>query len=430
MQSTEAAGPGSSQPWSDARWLAWLCLSRLSFSLIFTVYSAVLPLVKDAWGMSAAQAGLVQSSWHAGYVVSLFVAGRLSERYGAKAVFLGMSYAACASAALFALLADGFWSALLLYGLAAVCSGGSYTPGLTLIAERFEPGRRGRAMGWYLAAASTGYAIALLGAGAVSPLAGWRVALVGAALATVAGALIARRVLRDTKNLVTPPAPHEAGTSSLLAVWRNRPARLAILAYAFHCYELLGMWAWLPAFLAVSAAAGGSGSAGALGFGVALAGLAHLVGTIGSLSGGSLSDRYGRTAVMLGMGLVSLVISFAFGWLLAAPLWLLTVIAVVYNITAIGDSSVYSTALTELVPHRLIGPAYAVRSVLGFGMAAIAPWVFGLVLDFGTPPGGEPGRVAWGLAFTSLAVGALLGPWMSWQLRRTPEGAAMANGKG
>lgn len=430
MPSTAPATPGSAPPMGDARWLAWLCLSRLAFSLIFTVYSAVLPLVKDAWGMSAAEAGLVQSAWHGGYVVSLFVAGRLSERYGAKAVFLGMSYAACASALLFALFADGFRSALLLYGLTAICSGGSYTPGLALIAERFEPGRRGRAMGFYLAAASTGYAIALLGAGAVSPLAGWRAALLGAALATLAGAVLAHWVLRGTPNLVSPPAPGEAAGGSIRAVWRNRPARLAILAYSFHCYELLGMWAWLPAFLAASAAVNGSAGAGAVGFGVALAGVAHLVGTIGSLSGGALSDRYGRTAVMLGMGLASLVFSLAFGWLMAAPLWLLTVIAIVYNITAIGDSSVYSTALTELVPHRLIGPAYAVRSVLGFGMAAVAPWVFGLVLDYGTPAGGEPGRVAWGLAWTSLAMGAVLGPWMSWKLRRTPEGAAMANGKG
>ncbi len=415
---------------SDARWLAWVCLSRLSFALIFTVYSGVLPLVKDAWGMSAAQAGLIQSAWHGSYLVSLFVAGRLSERYGAKAVFLGMNYAACASALLFAVFADGFWSALILYGLTALCSGGSYTPGLTLIAERFEPMRRGRAMGFYLAAASTGYALALFGAGAISPAFGWRAALIGAALATLVGAVIARWVLRATPNLVSPPTPELAGQSSLLAVWRNRPARLAILAYAFHCYELLGMWAWLPAYLAMAVAHDRALSAGAVGFGVALAGLAHLVGTLGSMSGGTLSDRYGRTAVMLGMGLTSLAISLVFGWLIAAPLWLLTIIAILYNITAIGDSSVYSTALTELVPHRLIGPAYAVRSVFGFGMGAIAPWVFGLVLDFGTPSGGEPGRLAWVLAWTSLAVGAVLGPWMSWKLRQTPEGAAMAGGKG
>jgi MFS family permease len=429
MQSTGHATTGAAPALTDYRWLAWLCLSRLAFALIFTVYSGVLPLVKESWDMSAAQAGLIQSAWHGSYLVSLFAAGRLSERYGAKAVFLAMNYAACASALLFAFFANGFWSALILYGLTALCSGGSYTPALTLIAERFEPGRRGRAMGFYLAAASTGYALALFGAGIISPVAGWRSALVGAAMATLAGVVLARWVLRGTANLVSPPVPAEADGGSIRAVWRNRPARLAILAYAFHCYELLGMWAWLPAYLATAAALDRSHTVGAIGIGVVMAGVAHLVGTIGSMSGGTLSDRYGRTAVMLGMGLTSLVISLVFGWLMAAPLWALTIVAIIYNITAIGDSSVYSTALTELVPHRLIGSAYAVRSVLGFGMGAIAPWVFGLVLDFGTPAGGVPGRLAWGLAWTSLALGGLLGPWMSWQLRRTPEGAAMANGK-
>jgi hypothetical protein len=33
-----------------------------------------------------------------------------------------------------------------------------------------------------------------------------------------------------------------------------------------------------------------------------------------------------------------------------------------YNLMALGDSSVYSTALTELVPQRLLGVAYSLRS--------------------------------------------------------------------
>src|SRR5215213_4830386 len=88
---------------SDTSWLVLLCTSRVGFSLIFTVYSASLPLLLGAWHMTAAQAGLVQSGWHVGYLISLFVAGMLTDRIGARKTFLLMSVAACAAAVLFSI---------------------------------------------------------------------------------------------------------------------------------------------------------------------------------------------------------------------------------------------------------------------------------------------------------------------------------------
>ena len=65
-------------------WLAMLCLSRLSLSLIFNAYAGVMPLVREDWHMSAAKAATIQSAWHLGYLVSLFVVGILADRYGAR----------------------------------------------------------------------------------------------------------------------------------------------------------------------------------------------------------------------------------------------------------------------------------------------------------------------------------------------------------
>jgi hypothetical protein len=44
----------------------------------------------------------------------------------------------------------------------------------------------------------------------------------------------------------------------------------------------------------------------------------------------------------------------------------------------------------------------------------------------GTPWSSE--RLAWGLAWTSLGLGALLSPLMNWWLRRRPEAVRMARG--
>src|ERR1035437_2851589 len=120
---------------TDARWIASMCFARVGFALIFVAYSASLGLLKQAWALSSAQAGLIQSAWHVGYLVSLFGIGFLADRYGAKRTFLATSIAACASGLAFAAFANGFRSALLLHGLAGLCSGGSYTPGMTLVAR-------------------------------------------------------------------------------------------------------------------------------------------------------------------------------------------------------------------------------------------------------------------------------------------------------
>ena len=413
---------------TDGRWIASLCLARVGFALIFVAYSATLGLLKQEWGLSSAQAGLIQSAWHVGYLVSLFAIGFLADRYGAKRTFLATSVAACASGLAFALFANGFVSALLLHGLAGLCSGGSYTPGMTLVAERFPAVRRGRVMGYYLAAASLGYALSLWLSSVLVVTAGWRTALLACALGPVAASMLAAWVLRGTRNVVHP-AGHPNPLRALAEVWRNKPAMLAVWAYVFHSWELLGMWAWLPTYLGVVLAYGGTGGTGMAGLGIAFAALTYLLSMAGSIGGGMLSDRWGRTAVILLMSLASLICSFTFGWLIAAPAWIVIAVAIAYNLTAIGDSSIYSTALTELVPGHCLGAAWALRSVLGFGFGAISPWVFGLVLDLGQGAGGARADAAWGWAWTALGLGAMLGPIATLRLRALRESVQMAGGK-
>jgi MFS family permease len=414
---------------SDAVWLIGLCLSRIGFGFVFTAYSAALPLLKTDWNMSASEAGLVQSAWHAGYLISLFAVGFMTDRHGAKRTYLAGSILACASAILFALYANSTISGMLLYGFTGLCSGASYTPGLTLVAERFASHQRGRAMGWFLASASLGYGVSLIMSGLLMPRVGWRGAFIATACGPLIATVISFRTLRATPNLVHPLSRSTPPGFSLLAVWRNKPAMLLIWAYVFHAWELLGLWAWLPAYLAASITHGGSMTMQAAGAGALCTALTYITSMSGSIYGGALSDRWGRTRMIQWGACLSLLCSFTFGWMIMLPLWLLVAVAAFYNITAIADSSIYSTALTELVPPQYLGSAYALRSLLGFGAGIISPWVFGLAFDWarGGPLHSE--AMAWGLAWTSLGVGALLGPLMTHKLRGTPEASGMAGGK-
>ena len=209
--------------------------------------------------------------------------------------------------------------------------------------------------------------------------------------------------LRDTPNVVHQHARSEPSLRAL----RNNPDAVRLIAgYTGHSWELLGMWQWLPAFLAASLALAGDelGRAAALGAGFSAA--MHVCGSFASSSMGSLSDRLGRPRVLFALGLLGAAFSMSIGWLVAAPFALLLVLALGYGFVAVGDSPVLSTALTEAVPAEHLGAALATRSILGFGGGAVAPVVFGGVLD-ATGPIGAPG-LAWGLAFVSLGVGGLV----------------------
>jgi len=156
-------------------------------------------------------------------------------------------------------------------------------------------------------------------------------------------------------------------------------------------------------FLRQAPGGGGRGQS----WGIGVAGLAHVLGAAGSIIGGTASDRWGRARVMLVASCLSLAGSFLFGWMWAWPLWLLVSIGAFYNLCAITDSSVYSTALAEVVPTSRLGTAYSVRSVMGFATGAISPVVFGAALDFGGAslagarrcPGRSPGAPRASAAF-------------------------------
>ena len=407
----------SLQPGSGG-WLAALCASRLLAASWFVAYSAVLPLTRAEWGLSASEAGMIQSAFHLGYLSSLFIVGFLADHVGAKRTFLLSGIAAWASPLLFVAYASGFSSALWLHALTGLCQGGSYTPVLALINDNVARERRGRAMGMLIAASSAGYAVALGIAALVLMFAGWRAALGAIAALPLAAWVLALACTRQTPNVVHPRPGGEPLLATLPAVLKNRKGMLSVWGYTFHNWELLGLWAWLPAFLTAALVGSGVSTAEAAATGLAFAALTYVANIGGSIAGGTMADRWGRTQTILLWSCVSLALSFTIGWLIALPIGLLVTLACLYNFAGIADSSTHSTVLAESVPPHYLGVAYAVRSVIGFGAGAVSPVVFGLALDLagGTRQTSDP--FAWGVAWATLGLGAALGPFATLKLHR------------
>jgi MFS family permease len=403
-------------PGSDA-WLFAICLSRVGVFMVYIAYAATMPVLQREWAMSATAAGAIASAFQIAYAVALMGCSELADRVGARRIFTAGTVACAAGAALFAALARDYWSALALYPLLALALGGTYTTGMLLIAENVPVARRGRAMGFYIAGHSLGLALALVLTGSAIPRGGYPLAFWLLAAGPIAGGVVAWPALRATKNVVTP----RTGGRFTGSVLRNRPAMLIVAGYTFHSWEVLGMWAWTPAFLAACFVAAGASLDQGAGRGAYVTALFHVMGMLASGIAGVLADRFGRTPVILGMATVSTACSFAFGWLLGASLAIVTMVGLLYGFAALGDSPIYSTAITEVVEPAYRGAALAIRSFTGYAAGAIAPLVFGAVLDWQ----GEATAAGWGLAFATLGIAGVVTVAAAVLLHRRPDAVAL-----
>jgi MFS family permease len=173
-----------------------------------------------------------------------------------------------------------------------------------------------------------------------------------------------------------------------LGVVHNRAYLAAVGVYALHTWELFGMRNWVVAFLGAGTAVGDAAGV--------VAGAVVLLGGLGNVLGGTLSDRFGRGRVVGAALVVSGTVSAALGVLAALPVPLLLAVLAVYGVALTADSAPTSTAVTELVADERMGAALSLQSVVGFSTTVVSPVVFGLALD----------RAGYAVAFPTLAVGA------------------------
>lgn len=349
--------------------------------------------------MSAAEAGFVQTTFNVSYAVSLVLTGWLSDRLGARRVFLWSSGCAAIAGILTAVFARSFESGAILFGLLGLFQGGTYTPSIMLVAQGVPSQRRGFSIGFLIAGASLGYAASIAIATAASQFASYQVAFLICGSAPVLAVVAAWKGTRSRPNFVA--RPHGGG--SPLRGHSNpqlRSSRLLMLGYTAHCWELLGMWAWMPAFLLTFLAT--SSVAGVLAQGIWIGIAIHISGFFAAFTMGHASDRFGRRAVLISLGLFGAICSLSIGWFGQAPSLLLLVIASLYGFAALGDSPVLSTAITETVQPSDLGSALALRSILGFGAGGLAPLAFGAARDV------APTGFGWIAAFSCLGIGGLL----------------------
>ena len=408
------------------RWLLLLCLAQCFIMLVFINYSAVLPLLKQEWGMSNAMAGSVFSVYQFGYIASGVLLSSLTDRLNTRNIFLVSIIWSGTANLFFALFAHDYATAMLYRALTGVGMGGTYMPGLKLVAERFPSQERGKAVGIYVGALVLGASLSLAVTGGVASLAGWRTAFVACSAGVYFGFVLSLFVFRGYR-----PVKHAAVAQGFRReVVGNRPAFLMILGYGSHMWEMYGMRSWLAPFFTVSFVGYGMAKGVATAWAATAAAVIIGIGAFATAVTGTLSDRLGRTRTISLVMAGSAAISFVFGWLVNLHPAVALGVGLVYGYLIVAESPVFSTGLTELVAPAYLGTAMGMQSLIGYTLAMISPTVFGWALDLcrGWEP--LPGIAAdWGVAFATAGAGALLGPVFMHLLRRTPESAQMAAGK-
>lgn len=373
-------------------------------------FPALLPVFLAEWSLSNTQAGWLTGIYFAAYALSAPVLISLTDRLDARKVYLFGTLVAAAAALGFALLAEGFASALVFRILGGIALAGTYMPGLRMMVDRIPEEKRARAVPLYTASFSLGTAASYLFAGQLHGLIGWPLtfALTAAAAVAAAGLALMQRPC-------TPEALPEQTTAPRLLdfrpIFRNRAAMGFILAYAAHTWELFAFRSWLVAFLAAVALAQGLTPEGWLAP-ATIASLGALLAMGSSITGAELATRFGRARVSALFAVLSASLALGIGFAFSLPYWMVAVLTLAYAALIQLDSASLNTGTVVTAEPGRRGATLAVHSLLGFLAGFVGPLAFGVVLDLGGPN-------AWGLAFATIGLVAFLGPpVLLWSARK------------
>jgi len=386
---------------SGARLVAIVCTAQVFVQIGAFYWPALLPQMMRHWSLTNSEAGWITSSFYAAYMLSVPVLVTLTDRIDAKRVYLfGVGCTLVAHLA-FGLLADGFWSALALRGLAGVGWAGTYMTGLKLLADQVDARMMSRAV--------TGHAASIGISGAASYMLGdflahefgWRWAFASAGLtAAIAWITVALAVPGR------PPPARPAGPAPALfdfrPVLRNRSAMAYAIAYCIHTLEMSALRGWGVAFLGFVAMQS-SASATIMSPTMALT-LLGLLGTLASVLGNEAAILIGRRRLIALAMLASAACAIMLGFLGPHSYPLAFGLMVLYGPIVWLDSSSLTAGTAGTAEPSRRGATLAVHSMLGYVGGFVGPLAVGFVLDWQ----GGMSVSAWAAAFTLIAVLMLL----------------------
>ena len=172
-------------------------LQRILWSVFATVtlitqnwysFSAVLPVLQPLWNLTATQTGLIVASFQFGYVLSVLICSLFSDTHSPQKILVLGGLVSSLSSLAFAVLAHGFYSALLLRFIVGLGMGGVFVPGVKIVSTVFPPAQRGSVVGLTVSAMSLGSGLSIFYSGLFIAWFSWQALMVCTALGAGLGA--------------------------------------------------------------------------------------------------------------------------------------------------------------------------------------------------------------------------------------------------
>lgn len=366
----------------------------LSLSVWFSA-SAVVPTLRLEWGMTSAEAVWLTASVQIGFVVGAIVSSltNLADRMAPHLLLALSGFCAAACTGVLALVVHTVSSAIPLRFLTGLFLAGIYPVGMKLMVSWSPSARRGMAFGLLLGALTLGSALPHLisGLGFLK----WEYVMGTAAIISGTGALMALLGVRQGPYLNANPV--RLKPKHLLEIFRDRGSRLVNLGYFGHMWELYALWTWLPSF--IMASQGSEAESRDSGIGLWLFAAIGIAGVAGCLFGGWASDRFGRAPTAVAALAVSGTCCLVSPVMFSAPWPTMLAFTLIWGASAIADSGVFSTALSEISDSRYLGTALTAQTAIGFFVTVITIQIVPMLADL----------LGWKYAFLLLAVGPVVG---------------------
>ena len=342
-------------------WLGWI-----SIYLARSVLPPVLPILSVELGLSHAQAGLLETAYLIGYIISKLPAGALSERYGARKV-LAASMVGYGASTLMISYAQGFSHIFALRFLVGLFQGVHLPVSNALLSDRFGD-KQNRAIGFNESGPNVGNTLAFPVAVSILSVWGWRTAFLILSLPAFLLAIASFLFMKE--DPVTNPNEKEAENGNLRDyLWILIPYALSHAAYNL---ILRTTFTFIPSFLVEFKGM----EVAAAGF---MATVLPFAGIFTKMGSGFIMERTGSRNAICGASMLSAV--FLATLVFFPDTSLLAVNLLILGLTLYSFSPIIYASTTGSLPSGLKAMGLGAVTIVGNIVGAVSTSVVGALID-------------------------------------------------
>lgn len=360
-------------------------------------FPAVMPAVVADLGFSAAQAGWVGGIYFAGYAGGVPFLSTMTDRWGARSIYIASCLIGLAGSLGFAFWSDSFWSALGFRFVGGIALAGVHMPGLKLLTDLLGEKARLRGAGIYSSSYALGSSASFLIAGATESLAGWPAVFAVAAAGPVLAAMLVLALPRVPQSNTA-----EAVRIEVRPLLRNRSLIAYVLGYAGNTWEVFSIRVWFVAYLSWTVSLPGNSLA--LPPLAVVSGIAAIAGVPASLLVSEFALRWGRRKAIVATCIVSVAVCLGLAGSVGGSVVLVLPLLALLQVSSFADvGSLTAGAVAAAEPGRR-GASLALFAFTGSLTGFAGPVVIGMTLEM---LGGMGSSAGWTAAFIVMALGSV-----------------------